>query len=140
MENFFRTVDILVRGWNCVSFTSKSEREKFERFFDGLQHLLHERKLNLETLFEFKVGFGEEVYRNDQNELERVPSIYFPMFAPQNDSLFLQKKSKVKLVKLKARGLLPTHKKFQRVVPLGAGFGVFGLNTLERKFAENVGK
>ena len=140
VENFYRTVEILVKGWEHCSFTSLREKQKFEVFLKGLNYLLFDRKIKLETLFEFKIGFGEEVYRGDNHSVERVVSVYFPMYAPKEDASFLKKNASVHLVKIKSRGLLPQDKKYQRVMPAGAGFGVFGLNTLEARFNETKGK
>lgn len=134
MENFYRTVEIMIKGWEKCSFNSLQEKKKFEQFLNGLKYLLYDRKLSLETLFEFKIGFGEELYRNEDNFMQRVVSIYYPMYAPEDEGLFLFKHSEVKLVKMKSRGLFPGEKKFQRMIPSGAGFGVFGLNTLKDKF------
>ena len=140
VENFYRTVEILVKGWEHCSFTSLREKQKFEVFLKGLNYLLFDRKIRLETLFEFKIGFGEEVYRGDSHSVERVVSVYFPMYAPKEDASFLKKNASVHLVKIKSRGLLPENKKYQRVMPAGAGFGVFGLKTLEARFNETKGK
>jgi hypothetical protein len=139
VENFYKTVEILVKGWEQCSFTSVREKQKFENFLEGLHYLLYDRKISLETLFTFKIGFGEELYRGEESSIDRVVSIYYPMYAPSDEHGFLKKNAEIKLVKLKARGLLPEDKKYQRMIPAGAGFGVFGLNTIEDRFHEIKG-
>lgn len=136
VENFYRTVDILIKGWENCFFYSSNEKDKFSHYLEGLKYLIYDRKISLEVMFEFNIGFGEELYRNEDNMMERVVSIYYPMYAPVEEKSFLAKQSDYKLVKLKARGLLPKDKKHQRIMPRGAEFGVFGLNTLNSKFEE----
>lgn len=128
IENFQKTVELHLRGWQNCPFISPSEEPKFQRFLKGLHYLLFDRKISLETLFKFQIGFGEEIFKDQDSKLKRVSSIYYPMFSVQ------KKKGKVPvkigIAKIKSRGLLPEDKKFQRIMPAGSGFGVFGLNTL----------
>lgn len=61
------------------------------------------------------------------------------MFAASKENSFLHKSSEVTLIKLKSRGLMPKDKQYQRMMPAGAGFGVFGLNTLSLSFIDHKG-
>ena len=90
--------------------------------------MLYDRKISLETLFKFQIGFGEEIFRDQDSKVKRISSIYYPMYAVEQTRGKLPRK--IKLAKIKSRGLLPEDKRFQRIMPAGAGFGVFGLNTL----------
>ena len=136
VQNLQNTVEILLKGWNNCSFISPNNAKKYEEFLKGLKYLLFERKLTLETLFKFQVGFGEEVYKDEQQNLQRIVSIYYPMFGPKENKTFLKNEAEIKLVKIKSRGLLPENKKYQRIIPSGAEFGVFGLNTLSNRYSD----
>ena len=128
IENFQKTVEVHLRGWQNCPFISPNEVPKFQRFLEGLHYLLYDRKISLETLFKFQIGFGEEIFRDQDSKLKRISSIYYPMYAVEQTRGKLPRK--IKLAKIKSRGLLPEDKRFQRIMPAGAGFGVFGLNTL----------
>jgi twinkle protein len=93
-----------------------------------------QRHLSIETLKAFKIGIGEEAFKNDEGELIRVPVVNYPLFKPT------AKKSKkpsdcnlidntlYDCVRSKLRGVGPSHKHHQRFKPAGGHFGVFGLN------------
>jgi hypothetical protein len=76
----------------------KYERKKMMNLMDNLRHNIFpeitqyltgsdltkgERFLKLETLLKFRVGVGEETfYDESKEEWVRLPSVYFPMYAP----------------------------------------------------------
>lgn len=107
-----------------------------------LQYLIgtdseEQRHLSVETLKTFKIGIGEEMFRNEIGESVRVPVINYPMFRPTPrkgktgmnlnliDTIFHD------CVRSKLRGVGKDLKHYQRFKPTGGFIGIFGLNTLQ---------
>lgn len=84
------------------------------------------RALSLTTLKKFGVGLGEEMFRNESNNHVLVPCVYFPMIGKE----LKRKKEDWIVMKTKIKGIGPDYKKYQRIFPSNASFGLFGLNTL----------
>lgn len=95
-----------------------------------------QRFLSFETLKKFKIGLGEEAFKDEDGLMRRLPVIYFPFFRPSKN----KKKEdfshlcdeNYEAVKLKMRAVGKEYKRFQRFKPSGGHFGVFGLNTIEK--------
>ena len=96
-----------------------------------------QRHLSLDTLKEFRVGISEEVFRNEDGRMIRLPVIVFPFFRPfqgkkrKPEEITDLADSHYEAVKLKMRASDPEFKQFQRFKPSGGHFGVFGINTLK---------
>lgn len=98
----------------------------------SLQYLLSDsfgRGFNLETLLKFRVGLGEEMFRNELGKLVPVPTVYFPMVGKPNK----KKREAFQLFKVKIRGVGKQNKRFQRVFPAGVAQGFFGLDTIKER-------
>jgi len=79
-----------------------------------------------ETLEKFGVGLGEEMFKDANNNHVLVPCVYFPMVGKE----MRRKKEDWLVMKTKIKGIGDQYKKYQRVFPSSAPFGLFGLNTL----------
>lgn len=96
-----------------------------------------QRHLSVETLKTYKIGIGEEMFRNEVGESTRVPVISYPLFRPTPkkgksgmdlnaiDTIFHD------CVRSKLRGVGKELKHYQRFKPTGGFVGIFGLNTLQ---------
>lgn len=84
------------------------------------------RGLSMKTLEKFGIGLGEELFRDQNNNLTLVPCVYFPMVGKE----MKKKKEDWLVMKTKMRGIGSDFKKYQRVFPSSGPFGIFGLNTL----------
>lgn len=97
-----------------------------------------QRHLSLSTLKTFRIGLGEELFRNEEGLMRRVPVICFPQFKPtskkkkQDSDLNLIDNHEYDCVKSKIRGIGKENKHYQRFKPTGGQFGVFGLNTFTK--------
>ena len=100
-----------------------TEREKLigKKFLDIVKYLVEERKLTTSTLLNFEIGIGEEMFKDEDNNLKLVKCIYFPMKTKE----MIRKNENEIITKLKIKGI-GKNKKYLRVFPTGADFGFFG--------------
>lgn len=96
-----------------------------------------QRHLSIQTLKAYKIGIGEQLFKNEDGGYERVPVVNYPLFKP---TLKKGKKDSDRnildtvyhdCVRSKLRGVGKQNKHFQRFQPTGGHFGVFGLNLLK---------
>lgn len=119
-----------------------------------------QRHLSIETLKKYKITIGEEAFRMEDGTLKMLTVIYYPFFriTPNKILAKLQKEEKLKkeninymakndsiyldlcriengyeVVKAKVRGIGADYKQYQRFIPSGGDFGVFGWNTVTDK-------
>ena len=84
------------------------------------------RGLDTNTLEKFGIGLGEEMFKDQHNNLILVPCVYFPLVGKE----MKRKKEDWIVMKTKMKGIGNDYKKYQRVFPSNGPFGLFGLNTL----------
>jgi twinkle protein len=129
--------------------------KKYARFRDCVEYLsgtenFTQRHLSLETLRKYKVGVGEEAFKMENGEIDRLTVIYYPFFRAtsakskkrldkdatleperRDPTLALARvESDFEIVKCKSRAIGAELKHFQKFMPVGGNFGVFGLNTI----------
>eukprot|EP00340_Litonotus_pictus_P011223 CAMPEP_0170536638 /NCGR_PEP_ID=MMETSP0209-20121228/102259_1 /TAXON_ID=665100 ORGANISM="Litonotus pictus, Strain P1" /NCGR_SAMPLE_ID=MMETSP0209 /ASSEMBLY_ACC=CAM_ASM_000301 /LENGTH=999 /DNA_ID=CAMNT_0010838021 /DNA_START=326 /DNA_END=3325 /DNA_ORIENTATION=+ len=111
-----------------------------------LDYVVQERKLKLETLKKYKVGFSFEKFAVSEGKYYNLPCISYPLFIPCS-SLQVIKPSKEDinqdvydffncdnyyLTKVKLRAIGKELKHFQRIEPTGALLqGLFGVESLD---------
>lgn len=115
-------------GENGEYFFSKRERIIGEKYLEIIEYLIQERHFTKETLFNFEIGIGEEMFKDEDNNLKLVKCIYFPMKTRE----MIRKDEKAIVTKLKIKGI-GRNKKYLRIFPTGADFGFFGTNIFENK-------
>lgn len=105
-----------------------------------LQYLIgtektEQRHLSLETLKSFKIGIGEEIFKNEEGQPMRIPVVCYPLFRPTvkkgkaEKDLNMIDTLEYDCVRAKLRGVGKENKHYQRFKPVGGHPGVFGLNT-----------
>ena len=107
-----------------------TQREKIigKKFLDVVKYLIEERKFKKKTLLNFEIGIGEEMFKDENDNLKLVKCIYFPMKTKE----MIKKNEEAKITKLKIKGI-GENKKYLRVFPSGADFGFFGTNIFDTK-------
>lgn len=111
-----------------------------------LDYVINERKLKLETILKFKVGFSYEKFAVSEGKYYNLPCVTYPLLIPNssmqvikpnpkdiNEDVYeLFECDKYYLTKVKVRAIGKELKRFQRVEPTGALFqGLFGIFTIE---------
>jgi twinkle protein len=94
-----------------------------------------QRHLSLETIKAYKLGIGEEIFKNEEGQSVRIPVVNYPLFRPTvrkgkaEKDLNLVDNLEFDCVRAKLRGVGKENKHYQRFKPVGGHVGVFGLNT-----------
>ena len=124
----------------------KNEKEKEDlgvlNNLETLRYLIgtensSQRHLSTDTLRAYKIGIGEEAFKNDEGHLIRLPVVSFPLFRPTmkkgkkaTDTNLIDNEI-YDCVRAKVRGVGKENKHFQRFKPSGGHFGCFGLQLLK---------
>ena len=135
---------------NVVDELNKLEKNPEEKIDDPtliahlriLQHLIgsdnpEQRHLSVETLKAYKIGIGEEMFKNEVGESVRIPVVCYPLFRPtvrkgkSERDLNMVDNIHYDCVRSKLRGVGKDLKHYQRFKPIGGHAGVFGLNTFQ---------
>ena len=96
-----------------------------------------QRHLSIDTLKAYKIGIGEELFRDEAGDMVRVPVVNYPLYRPaskankKEEELNIVDSKLYECVRSKLRGMGREHKHHQRFKPSGGHPGIFGLNTLK---------
>ena len=111
-------------------------KESDLRYLKMLHYLtdkINGRGLNYETLIEFGVGIGQEMFKNASGEYDVIDCVYFPGFGKNTHKV----KTNFEVRKTKIRGLYSGDKHNMRIHPSNASFGVFGMQLASRHLSKD---